>query len=211
MAPEAYVITEDLLREAITSVAERDRLIQLLMPRIHAMVLIRLAPSPSQMHSVEDLTQQSLVAVADGLCRLHNATLEGLRAFASRIVANKVADFLRSARTLGGERHASLESSIAGLSSVVMLRDLLPASGLSVGTMVARTELIDRILAELNEMNPRNRDVITFAFFDQLTVSQIAERMEISRAAASMLLVRSVKMLRSRLARKLGPEMRNVS
>lgn len=175
------------------------------------MVLIRLAPSPSQMHVVEDLTQQSLIAVAEGLSRLRNITLDGFRAFASRIVANKVADFLRTARTSNGARHASLESSIGGLSSVVMLKDLLPASGLSVGTVAARTELIDRILAELNDMNPRNREVITLAFFDQLTVSQIAERIEVSRAAASMLLVRSVKMLRNRITRKLGPEIPNVT
>lgn len=210
MAPESNLITEELLRGAVASASKRNNLVQIITPRVRSMVLIRLAPTRSQMHAVEDLSQQCLMAIADGICRLRAVNLDSFRSFTSRIVAHKVADFLRKAQSSNGARHASLESSVDAMSSVIMLKDLLPASGLSVGTIAARTELIDQILSELKEMSPRNREVITLAFFDQLTVSQIAECMEVSRAAASMLLLRSVKMLRSRIARRLGPEIRHV-
>ncbi len=51
-------------------------------------------------------------------------------------------------------------------------------------------------MIELGGLKAEYREAITLAFFDQMTTRDIAQRMELSRPAASMLLLRAVKALR---------------
>jgi RNA polymerase sigma factor (sigma-70 family) len=67
---------------------------------------------------------------------------------------------------------------------------------MSPRTVVERAEQLNRLMIELGQLKPAYRDVITLAFFDQLPMDDIARRMDISRAAASMLLLRAVRTLR---------------
>lgn len=54
-------------------------------------------------------------------------------------------------------------------------------------------------MLELGNLKPEHREAITLAFFDQMTTREIAERMGMSRPAASMLLLRAVTALRHRM------------
>ena len=51
-------------------------------------------------------------------------------------------------------------------------------------------------MIELGGLKSEYREAITLAFFDQMTTHDIGERMELSRPAASMLLLRAVNALR---------------
>lgn len=210
MTPEPTSTPEELLAAAIADPGKREGFLRSITPRVHSMVEIRLAPTPAQLHEVDDLTQQVLLAVSEGLNGLRNQTPDGVRMYMSRIVTNKVADFLRSANTVDGARRASLESSVRNLASAGMLRDLLPASGLSACTSASQAELIELVTAELGRLNERYREVIALAFFDQLTIGQIAERLEMTRPAASMLLIRSVNALRQRVSESTSTDIPNV-
>jgi RNA polymerase sigma factor (sigma-70 family) len=145
---------------------------------------------------VEDLTQEALLAVADGLSSLRTATIDALKSFTSVIVARRVADFLRRFGSGPRKDVASLDSTTTGASTAGPLRDLLAASGTSPGSAVANVEQLQLVLDELGSLKPEYRDVIALAFFDQIPTAEIAERMGLSRPAASMLLIRAVKTLR---------------
>jgi len=166
------------------------------------MVAARLSSSPQCLHAMEDIAQSVLMGVNDRLPELKNRTVSGLKAFTSTIVSRRVADYLRGRPADGAARRpvASLDSTVAGLSGAGPMWQFLSADGTSPLTAADRAEQLNRVLAELGRLKPEHRDVITYAFFDQLTTAEIAERMGISRPATSMLLIRAVNTLRRRLA-----------
>jgi RNA polymerase sigma factor (sigma-70 family) len=180
---------------------DRERVLSCLTPRVRAMVVARLAPAPSQFHVVDDLVQQALVDVSGKLSELRVPTFVGLRAFASVIVARRVADYLREIATPGA---MTLRLSAADSSIVEWLSRALPASGHSPRSSAARAEEAERVLLELGRLKEAYRDVLTMAFFDQLTLDEIAERMGVSRSAASMTVVRALQALRARVAGSIG-------
>src|SRR5260221_625975 len=89
-------LTDDMVGAAAGGSGEdAGRVIASLENQVRAMTIVRLAPSPAQWHAVDDLVQQSLAAIADGLPTLRQSDLAGLRSFASAVISNKVRDFLR--------------------------------------------------------------------------------------------------------------------
>jgi RNA polymerase sigma factor (sigma-70 family) len=171
------------------------------------MVVVRLAPTARQDHAVEDLAQQSLMNIVEGLPTLRNPVVGALKRFASTVVMRRVADYLRVGRAGPARPAASLDSSIAYLSSVALLREILPASELTPRSMAARAELGRNVLDEIAQLKDEHRTVVAMAYFDQLPIGDIAEHFGISKPAASMLLVRAIKTLRRNITgtSKLGP------
>ncbi|MCA9291165.1 MAG: sigma-70 family RNA polymerase sigma factor [Phycisphaerales bacterium] len=178
-----------------------DQLLEALQPQVHLMVAARLAATPAQFHAVEEIAQVSMIALVSALARLEHRTVAGLHAFLSRIVSNKVADFLRrrAASGDGPQRPVSLDASTAGLSCPGPLWHALSADGVTPGSHAAMVDDAGRVLAAIGELTERARDVITLAFFDQLSTAEIATRLDISRPAAAMLLLRSIRQLRRRV------------
>lgn len=76
---------------------------------------------------------------------------------------------------------------------------MLSASGTSPLSAADRFDCLQNVLGELGQLNERHREIITLAFFDQLATGEIADRLGISRPAASMLLIRAIKALRRRV------------
>jgi RNA polymerase sigma factor (sigma-70 family) len=169
--------------------------------QVRIMVNARLNPTTAQTQLAEDIVQESLLALRESLATLERRTVAGLRAFASTIVSRRVTDALRDKQRM--ERRGpvrSLDSHVrADLSAATPLWALLSASGASPLTQIDQASLQHRVLSELTNLKPEHREVITLAFFDQLETRDIAERMSISRPAASMLLIRAVKTLRRNL------------
>jgi len=180
------------------SQADLNHVLRVMERQINVMIMARLSSNPSQFHAVEEISQTALVGLTTGLCRLETKTVVGLKAFVSGIVARKVADHLRERP--GGERGgpplASLDSTIGDLSHAGPLWQFLSLTGTSPSGVAERAERLRAVMIELGKLKPQYREVITLAFFDQLATAQIAVRMEISRPAASMLLIRAVKALR---------------
>ena len=201
----AAELNDDLVVAAVNGQDDGGRVLELVSPQVRLMVTARLSPTPAQFHSVEEVSQIAMVALADGLGRLRNPTVNGLRAFMSGIVSRKVADHLkgRGEGDLTGPRPRSLDSTVAGMGgahgdgrNAGPLWQFLSASGHSPGSDAARGELFERVMTELGRLKDEHREVITLAFFDQMPTRDIAQRMGLSRPAASMLLLRALKTLR---------------
>ena len=196
-------ITDEMVQAATQdSAADRERIMEAMASQVRAMITVRLSPTPAQFHAVEDLTQQSLMALSEGLARLGHPTVGVLMSYTSVIVARRVADFLRCSGPAKGEAlasldsPASLDSSVHDVSDSEPLWQMLSASGLSPRSSLVRAEAVRQVISEVGLLKPAHREVITLAFFDQLQMGEIAERMSVSRPAASMLLIRAVKDLR---------------
>lgn len=193
----AEAVSNQTVEAAVAgSPAERNQLLEQLSLQVRAMVMVRLAPAPHQFHAVEDLSQASLMAVAAGLETLRERTTSGLKSFVSAIVTHKVSEHLREAQRGGPRSPASLDSSIHDLSQASPLWAAIALSGSSPGSKAGRAEEVRQLLEALARLSESHRGVVALAFFDQLPISDIAERLEISRPAASMLLLRAVRALR---------------
>jgi RNA polymerase sigma factor (sigma-70 family) len=209
--------TVDLTDEAVRAASEGSRtaltsLMEAVQPRIRAMVLVRLSPTPAQLHAVEDVTQEVLADLTAGISRLRCRTAAGLRAYLSGAVRHQVADVLRGRGRRGGSERPvrSLDSAVGDLSGAVPLWQFLSTGGASPRTEAERDEQAELLLAELGRLKREYRDVIVMAFFDQLPTSTIAEHMELSRPAASMLLIRAVRALRRNMGEAAGNGQRDV-
>ncbi len=178
---------------AIASVA------QVLLPHVRLMVAARLGMDSQGGGNIDDLAQVAISEMTEALPRLQTRTVGGLRAFTSAIVSHKVADHLRDPRRRSDRRPVSLDSTVALLTEAGPLWQFLSASGASPLSMAARAESVSRVVAELRGLKPEHREVITLAFFDQLKTAEIAERMSITRPAATMLLTRALAALRQRV------------
>lgn len=198
-------LTDDLVAAAIRGCPDdASRIMEMISPQVRLMVTARLSPNPSQFHAVEELRQLSMVALADGLTRIRTPTVAGLKSYLRGIVSRKVADYLNR-RGEGGRAAAdteSLDAPIAdpdGATGAGPLWQLLSASGASPASAAAQAEQINNVMSEIGRLKAEHRQVITMAFFDQIPTRQIAEELEVSRPAASMLLIRAVKALRRNL------------
>lgn len=197
-------LTDAVVQEAADgSEVARDRILAALRPRARLTVTARLSPTLVQVPAVDDLTEQSLAALAAGLTRLEDRTVTGLRAFLSGIVAHKVADFVRTNGRAGTDCPAvrSLDSTVVDLSQVGPLWQFLSASGVSPLTAVDQAERIRTVMEEFGRLDEPHREILTLAFFDQLPVGQIADRLAMSPWAASRLLIRAVQTLRRNVVR----------
>lgn len=199
---EVLAITDDLVAAATGGVAEDvERLFRALGPQVRLMVMARLSATPGSSHALDELTQLTLVALNDGLGRLERPTAAGLKAYLSGIVSRKVADHLRrrGGGDLVGPALPSLDSTVSALSGASPLWQLLSGGGTSPLSAADRSDQFGRLMTELGKLKDDYREVVTLAFFDQLPTREIAERMRMTRPAASMLLLRALRTLRRRL------------
>jgi RNA polymerase sigma factor (sigma-70 family) len=207
MQPAA--ITDDLVAIAAAGdqVNARQQLFDAFIPQVRIMIHARLNSTIMQGHLVDDLLQETMLALSEGVQRLERRTVAGLRAFASTIVSRRVADALRDQRrgpvapnrTLGGPAR-SLDSAVqTDLSTAQPLWALLSMSGASPPSEANQSDLVQRTMTALAQMKEDHRTVLTLAFFDQLETRDIAVHLNVSRPAASMLLIRAIKTLRRNL------------
>lgn len=200
MAEFLELTDEDVAAAAGGSRDPIELIAEVMRPRLHLMVTVRLRPTRAQHDDVEDLTQMCSMAVTSGLPRLANRTVGGLKAFASVIVSRKVADYIASRRD-GPRRQApaSLDSTMWQGTSAGAMWQFLSASGTSPPSAAGRADQLVAVLNELAAMSPQEREIINLAFFDELTTEQMGSVLGISRGAASMRLVRAVRALRARM------------
>ncbi len=203
-------ITNDLVELAAAGCREAEnRLLEVLAPQVERMVLVRLAPAPWQMDAVGDIAQNVLIGVLQGLPTLRVRTAAGLRSFVSTIVDRRVADHLRGRtvhRTGGPLGPAALDRLRRSTASMSLLHRL-QANGVGPATEIAGVDQFESVLRGLGELSAVHRDVIVLAFFDQLSTAQVAAHLQISRRAASMLLLRALRSLRRRLGAPSGVRM----
>lgn len=194
---QSEAITDEVVHSASQgSAVDRERILKAITPEVFAMIAVRFAPTPAQFHAVEELAQETLMALSNGLANLRTATVAGLRSYASGIVTRRVATFLKEDHSKRSARLVSLDSSTQHAAIAGPLRELLTASGLTPRSALVHGEEISRVIEALAQLKSSYREVITLSFFDQLSMDEAADRMNLSRSAASMLLMRAMKKLR---------------
>ncbi|UCC31401.1 MAG: hypothetical protein JSU86_03820 [Phycisphaerales bacterium] len=197
----AAELTDELVRRAAEgSKDDLGRVMEAMQPQVRMMVVARLSPAPEQLEAVDEVAQQVMVALTSGICRLESRSAGGLKAFVSGIVTRKVSDLLKK-RGEGKIRlnAASLDSTVTALSEAGPLGQFLSCSGTSPLSAAERAERAGMLILELGRLKPEHREVITLAFFDQLPIGTVAAWMDLSRPAASMLLIRAVQTLRRKM------------
>ena len=197
----AEALTDDNVRAAVAgSRPDVARVAETLLPQVRLMVAARLSPTPAQLDAVDEITQEAMLSLTAGIARLKNQSVDGLRGYLSGIVMRKVAGVLQGRdKGLRGLTVRSLDSTAASFSHAEPLWQFLSASGTSLCTKISRAELTEKLLAALGNLKTEYREIITLAFFDQLSMTTIASQRNISRPAASMLLIRAVQTLRQRM------------
>lgn len=192
-------LEDDLVAAAVGgSKAALEQLLPALTPRIRAMVVTRLSAAPGCYHTTQELTQNALIALTDGISRLERPTVAGLNAFLSGIVTHKVRDALRRPDLAGGGP-ASLDSQAAAGSSIGPLWRTIAGEDPTPSGEAVAGELQERLLEHLGRMHPRHREVIILSLIDRLDTDAIAKRMELTRRGAAMLLLRAVESLKARV------------
>lgn len=195
-------LTDETVQAAVRGQREAtDAVARVMIDRVRLMVYARLQPAKADGDRVEEVTQETMEALLRGLPTMQNATVGGLRAFASTIVARRVAEAIRNPAGAGRGRRApaSLDSTVAHLSSMGPVCKFIAGSGTSPLSAADREDQFQRAMAELSRLREEYRTIITMAFFDQLTTAQIAEQTGTTRQAAAMTLLRAVRALRERM------------
>ncbi|MHC4949274.1 MAG: RNA polymerase sigma factor [Planctomycetota bacterium] len=184
-------VTDDAVRAAAGG-SRRDlgRVVQALLPHIRLMISARLGPTPAQHDAAEDVAQQVVLALTTGIPRLRHRTVAGLQAYLSGIVRRKVAETIRRRARRPGNGHDD---------GVGRLAELVADGAVSPPGATERAELATRVLAELDRLSPRHREIIVLRFFDQLSTREMAARLHLKRPAASMRLLRAIRALRRRV------------
>lgn len=212
--PGTIELTDEVVRGAVAGAKPALRtLIQVIAPQIRLMVAARLSSARDRSNAVDEVTQRVLLALLEGVGRLERQSVGGVKGFLSAIVSRKAADYICMRRESKGRSDTvSIERggahSVPGADDEVM-GFVLSASDTTPGRAAERTEQVQRMLAGLDQLRPNYREVITLAFFDQLSVGEIAERLSISRPAASMVLMRAVNALRDILRESQSGERLN--
>ncbi len=194
----AAQLTDDIVADAINGSASAAATIATtLEPQVRLMVTARLSSTPDRFNAIDDIVQLVMMGLGGNITRITIPTVGGLKAYVSRIVSNKVADHIRrppaeTART--GVR--SLDSAIDAFSNAGPIAQFLSDGGTSPLSAIARRDEFNRIMHELGQLRKPERELITLAFFDQLSTAQIAEIHGITRPAASMRLIRAIETLR---------------
>lgn len=195
--PDGDLLTDELVGAAAGGSNEaREAILRILARRIPGMVSVRLNPSAAQHHVVEDLSQEVLLSIAEGLPTMRERTAMALKAMTSVITARRVADYIRGVKAGEQPPIRSLDSSLHGATTTMFMRELIPATSLTPRSAAVRAEGVRHTLGELSRLKDEYRNVITLAVFDQLPMAQVAERLDLSRGAASMLLMRALSALR---------------
>ena len=204
-------ITDEQVAAAANGAGDAlDGVLRAVEPQVRLMVAARLCAHPGRQNAVDEVTHLVMVALGQGIGRLERRTVGGLKAYASGITARKVADHLqrRGDGDLKGPALASLDSTISALSQAGPLWQALSAGCPTPASAVVQADECEKLLAALANLKPEYREIITLAFFDQLPTREIAERLGVSRPAASMQLIRAIKTLRRNLtgsSRLAGP------
>jgi len=124
-----------------------ERVATVMNDRLKLMVYARLDPTAAQFDLVEEIAQQSMEALLRGLPDLKLRTGVGIRAYASTIVARRVADQLRDPGGIGRGRKppASLDSTFAGQSTAGPLWQFLSITLTSPSGEAAREDQFRRV------------------------------------------------------------------
>lgn len=185
---------------AAGDVVARDQVVEAARGPARLHVLLELAPGRIDPNFADDILQEVLLALTVGLPRLQHQTAGGLKAFLAGIVKHKVQKALAAKpRAAAGLPLAALCGPAVADATQTTIGAWLAADTTGPATKAERGERLAQILAAMGQLSDGHREALRLAFFENLETGEIAERLDCSRNAAAMLLLRSVRALRAQL------------
>lgn len=183
MTQDSSGVTQDL---------ERYRPFLVLLARLHWEPSLRGKMDPS------DLVQQTLLKAVQTHGQLRAPA--GEAAWLRQILVRELADQLR--RFHGGKRNLGAERSLDGAleQSSAKVEAWLAGDNTSPSDCAMREEELLRLSAALTALPEEQRQAIELHHFQGLTIPEVADEMQRSRAAAAGLLRRGLKTIREQLA-----------
>ena len=143
----------------------------------------------------EDLTQEVFVRILKGAPA---ATVQAPDAFVFTIAANLLRDRVRVRIAKRADRHVSLDIDANGDGPTEPIN--IVAETVSPERALMDRQRLKAVLAALEELPPRTRDIFVLARLDRLRHAEIAARLGVSVSAVEKNLVRAI----AHLARRFG-------
>ncbi len=161
---------------------QRAALLDRLRPRIVLWAASRMSPALRAKIEPEDLAQEILLAVHQGIDDFDGDAPRAFLAWVFRIGENRIRD---TATYFGAVKRQVVQP--------------ISATQTSPSTGVARTEAVTRVRAAIENLRDDHRDVIRLRRLEERPTSEVAELMERSETAVRILYCRALKALRAEL------------
>ena len=176
-----------------------EQLFERYLPRVRKIVGIRMGLRLRQLADVEDLVQESLLKVFEGLERFEHRSEGSFRNWLSHCVETEIGGFAR--KVSAQKRGAGKVRRFGDYGSGFLLSTSVLASSEPSPTELARArELEDRVEEALLAMPLPQREVILLRKLCELSYSSIADAMGLkTEAAARQACSRALQQLRKRL------------
>lgn len=202
--------TEELLDR--TARGDQSAMQQLLMrhrTRLRRMIAIRMDPRLAARTDPSDVVQEALLDASrklpDYLRRQPLPFYPWLRQLAcERLVQLNRRHIQAQARSV--RREESFDLALPD-QSVMQLAKRLVSSRTSPSQRLVREELRSRVRTALDQLAPRDREVLVLRYLEQLSIGEIAAVVGISEGAAQMRHLRAIERIRDLLGAELGEDL----
>lgn len=190
--------TENLLRRAgAGDGAAMQRLLAKHRDRLRRMISVRMDPRLAARLDPSDVIQETLARahrdLPDYLDRRPCAFYPWLRQIAWQHLVDLHRRHVQAQRrSVTREERLVLPASDA---STTLLADQLAASGTSIGQGLVRRELLRRLRDALDELAPRDREIVELRHLEDLSLKEAADVLGISHGAARTRYCRAVQRL----------------
>jgi RNA polymerase sigma-70 factor, ECF subfamily len=187
--------TFDLVRRACDSDREAfDRLIERYGPRLESLVHVRMGPKLRAKFEVDDIVQETSLSAFQSIGRFTWQGEESFYRWLTVIALNTIRDH---ADYLEADKRAGKEVPLGGRDSTGTGNGGVPdAQHVSPLRNMLRHERFQKLERALDGLSPDHREVIILARLERLPLREIAQRMNRTEGAVSMLIVRALQELR---------------
>jgi RNA polymerase sigma-70 factor, ECF subfamily len=195
--------TDELLRTAsLGDEAARMQLLDRYRDRLRRMVAVRMDRRLASRVDPSDVVQEALAEAAHDLSDyLRNRPLP-FYPWLRGVAWKRLVQLYRHhviARRRSVDREQPVAPSLADASAHVLAVQALVAGGSSPSRTLIREELIDRVHASLDRLDPADRDLLVMRHLEGMTAAEVGAILGISEGAVRVRLVRALKRLRGLL------------
>lgn len=156
--------------------------------RLKRMVLVRMPPQLQARVDASDIIQEAFLQAARSAGDYVHAPNRTFYAWIRKITKNKLLEAARAHLTTEKRRvfrETAIPHSVASISSESLAGFFVDSSASGPLSKVMRRELQQLIQEELESMRDADREVLVLRHFEQMSLSEIGETLEISKSGAA--------------------------
>ncbi len=180
----------------------REQLLSLHRERLTAMVHLRMSPQLARRVDAADVVQEAMIEAATRLDQYLADSLMDFYVWLRWLVRDKLVDLHRQhlgAAKRDANREFFLESE-AGAASSLALADFLVGDLTSPSRAAVREE-IQRVIREgLANLSDQDREILMLRHFEQLSIDQAAQCLQISKSGANKRHLKALRQLKTLVA-----------